>query len=118
MIYLTKKQPLVKGAICMRYGYDPVWTIFLNNFVVFVLPFLCGLLLRILLRKARLGWLVTVLFALLAVITMVIAVDPPVSGSEYYGIRVCQCLCATGGSLLVGMILKLKRRKRDRRKAG
>lgn len=102
----------------MRYGYDPVWTIFLNNFVVFVLPFLCGLLLRMLLRKARLGWLVTVLFALLAVITMVIAVDPPVSGSEYYGIRVCQCLCATGGSLLVGMILKLKSRKRDRRKAG
>ncbi|MBQ8669797.1 MAG: hypothetical protein IJ508_00945 [Oscillospiraceae bacterium] len=118
MIYLTKKQPLVKGAICMRYGYDPVWTIFLNNFVVFVLPFLCGLLLRMLLRKARLGWLVTVLFALLAVITMVIAVDPPVSGSEYYGIRVCQCLCATGGSLLVGMILKLKRRKMNRMKAG
>ena len=101
----------------MRYGYDPVWTIFLNNFVVFVLPFLCGLLLRILLQKARLGWLVTVLFAVLTVITMVIVVDPPVSGSEYYGIRVCQCLCATGGSLLVVMILKLKRRKRDRRKA-
>ena len=64
------------------------------------------------------GWLVTVLFAVLTVITMVIVVDPPVSGSEYYGIRVCQCLCATGGSRLVEMILKLKRRKWDRRKAG
>ncbi len=102
----------------MRYGYDPVWTICLNNFVVFVFPFLCGLLLRILLRKARMGWLVTVLFVVLTIVTTVIAVDPPVSGSEYYGIRMYQCLCATCGSLIVEMILKLKSRKKDGRDAG
>ena len=102
----------------MRYGYDPVWTIFLNNFVVFVLPFLCGLLLRIFLRKARMGWLVTVLFAVLTVITMVIAFNPPVLGSEYYGVRMYQCLCATVGSLLIEIILKFKNRKKDKRDAG
>lgn len=93
----------------MRYGYDPVWTIVLNNLVVFVLPFLCGLLLRLLLRKAQKGWLVTAVFAVLTVVTTAIAFNPPVSGNEYYGIRMYQCLCAAAGSMLVGLMLRLKK---------
>ena len=75
----------------MRYGYDPVWTVFLNNIIVFILPFLCGILLRLLLRKARIGWLSTVVFAVLTVITIIIAFNPSGCASVFV-LRLVPCL--------------------------
>ena len=79
--------------------------VLLNYLFVFVLPLVFGGALRFACRKYSRAWLVTAIAAVLSLAAWVIARDPPVRGSELYGLCTIQLVCCMTGSLLVGLLL-------------
>mgnify|MGYP001069942776 CR=1 FL=1 len=80
--------------------------IILNYLVIFILPFLLGGVLRFALRKRTKAGLMTAAAALLSLAAWTVARNPPVLGSELYGLRFFQAACFTTGSLLIGLLLR------------
>lgn len=74
--------------------------IFLNYLVIFVLPLLFGGALRFVCRRFSKAWLITVISTILSLIAWIVALNPPVIGSELYALRTIQLVCFTAGSLL------------------
>lgn len=83
-------------------------TIILNWSSVIVLPLLLGGAVRFVCRKNSKAWLITSVAALLSVAAFVIAQNPPILGSELYGLRTVQAVCFTLGCLVVGLIVRKK----------
>ena len=92
--------------------------IFMNYLLIFILPFLLGALLRFLMRKRSRGWIVTVIAAALALTMLIVAVAVPNHGSEANGLMAYQAACLLVGSLLVGGVLLIVRRKRKMEQRG
>ena len=84
----------------------------LNIFYIFIIPLIIGGLIRFIQRKHSISWLATILLAAAAFIAYLIAMNPPVIGSELYGIRMMQCICLFNGSLITGCVIRLKNKCR------
>lgn len=82
--------------------------IFMNYMVIFVAPLLFGGMLRFFCRRFSKAWLVTVIALVLSAAAWVVAMHPPVLGSELYILRTVQAVCFTIGSLCVGLFIKAK----------
>lgn len=91
-------------------GWFVVKQIILNYLVIFVLPLISGGCVRFFCRKWSKAWLVTVVPALLATAAYAAACDPPVPGSESYGLQTVQLCCFTIASLIVGLIFRKKKK--------
>ena len=87
--------------ICMK-------QIIINYLIVFGLPIIVGLGVRILLQRFNKAYFVTVVFAVLALVGWVVVNVVPSHGSELYGILAVQATTAFVSSLLTGLVLRLK----------
>ena len=86
--------------------------IILNYLMIFILPFLAGILLRSLFRKKARGWIVTVIAAVFALVTSIVAFTVPSHGSEVNGILMYQAICLLVGVLLAAGIIRLRHRQK------
>ena len=86
--------------------------IFFNNFVVFVIPFLVGILARFLFRKRCKAWLVTAISIALTVAAFVVEKTVNSYGSEKYALLLAMAVSMLIGSLLVGIILRVINQKK------
>ena len=84
-----------------------------NYMAIFIIPILVGFIVRFLLRKRKKAWLVTAAGAVLSLIGLIIAIDPPVSGNEAYGLLTIATACATAASALTGLIYSLATKKKQ-----
>ena len=82
--------------------------IIINYLFVFGFPIIVGLAVRILLGRHNKSYFVTVAFAFLALVGLVVVNVVPSHGSELYGILATQATIAFVSSLLAGLVLKLK----------
>lgn len=87
--------------------------IIINYLYIFGLPIIVGLAARILLRRLNKAYFVTVAFAILALIALVVAIVVPSYGSEMYGIMTIQAIAALVSSLLTGLVLRLRSKIRS-----
>lgn len=85
--------------------------IFFNNFVVFVIPFLVGILARFLFRKYCKAWLVTAISIALTVVAFVVEKTINSYGSEKYALSLAMAVSVFIGSLLMGIILRIINQK-------
>ncbi|WP_298020439.1 hypothetical protein [uncultured Dysosmobacter sp.] len=76
-----------------------------------VMPLLLGGAVRLLCRRWSKAWLVTAAAALLAAAAYIAALDPPVRGSELYGLRTVMAVFLTAGSLTAAVILRVKNKR-------
>ena len=82
--------------------------IIINYLLIFGLPLVVGFLIRMLLQRLNKSYLVTVVFAILAVVGWLVVLIVPSHGSESNGLLAIQATVAFGSSLLAGLILRLK----------
>ena len=76
--------------------------------VIIVIPLIFGICARFVLRRYRYGWAVTAIAAICTISAWYVYCNPPVLGSELYGLRAVQASCFTFGALAVGIISKIK----------
>ena len=81
-----------------------------NYIFIFIIPFLIGIVVRILFQRAKRAYLITSVIAVLAVIGWVAFYTVPSHGSEMYGIIALLLTCAAAGALLTGLVVRTKRR--------
>lgn len=81
---------------------------FVNYMVIFAAPLLFGGMLRFICRRFSKAWLVTVIALVLSAAAWVVAMNPPVLGSELYILRTVQAVCFTIGSLCAGLFIQVK----------
>ncbi len=86
--------------------------VIINYLFVVVIPFLMGLFVRILFRRRSKAWFVTAMALAAALIALIVAMTVPNHGSELYGLRFIQAACLMLGSVLSGIIMHIKRKKR------
>ncbi len=86
--------------------------IFFNNFVIFVIPFLVGILARFLFRKRCKAWLVTAISIALTVAAFVVEKTVNSYGSEKYALLLAMAVSMLIGSLLMGIILRVINQKK------
>ena len=86
-----------------------------NFLQIFGIPLFVGFTVRFLLRKHKKAWIVTAAGAVLSLIGLLVALDPPVSGNEAYGLLTVAAACATAASLLTGVIYRLGTKKKPER---
>ena len=86
--------------------------IFFNNFVIFVVPFLVGILARFLFRKRCKAWLVTAISIALTVAAFVVEKTVNSYGSEKYALLLAMAVSMLIGSLLMGIILRVINQKK------
>ncbi len=79
-----------------------------NYMFVFIAPFLIGAAIRFACRHTKRAYLITVVFAVLAVIGWVAFYTVPSHGSELYGIIALMVTSAVIGALLTGLIMRSK----------
>ena len=84
-----------------------------NYMAIFIIPILVGFIVRFLLRKRKKAWLVTAAGAVLSLIGLIVALDPPVSGNEAYGLLTVAAACSTAASALTGLIYRLATKKKQ-----
>lgn len=82
--------------------------IILNCFVVFILPIIIGIAVRVAVRKMRKPFIVTGGLILLAVVMWAIVVIVPSHGSEANGIMATMATCLAGGALVAGLITRIR----------
>ena len=80
-----------------------------NYMFIFIIPFLIGIVVRILFQRAKRAYLITSVIAVLAVIGWVAFYTVPSHGSEMYGIIALLLTCAAAGALLTGLVVRAKR---------
>ena len=78
--------------------------------VIIVIPLLFGICARFVLRRYRYGWAATAIAAICTISAWYVYLNPPVLGSELYGLRAVQASCFTLGALTVGIISKIRNR--------
>ena len=83
-----------------------------NIFYIFILPFLGGIQLRLLLRRRKYAWVLTAVFGILAVSLLWWVKTTPQRGYEGPGLFSLQLLLITLGSLLTGLACRLKLNKK------
>ena len=83
-----------------------------NIFYIFILPFLGGIQLRLLLRRRKYAWVLTAVFGILAVSLLWWVKTTPQRGYEGPGLFSLQLLLITLGSLLPGLACRLKLNKK------
>ena len=82
----------------------------MSFYIVFmIIPLLLGALVRLWLRKSKKGWLLTAFFALFTAAAIIVAYNPPVIGSELYGLRALQLGCVTLGAAAAGIFIRSKK---------
>ena len=84
--------------------------IVINYLIIFVIPLVIGLAVRILLNRFNRSYFVTVALAVLTLIAWVIAIINPLPGNESFALRAVQVTCAFGAALVVEIILRLKKK--------
>lgn len=80
-----------------------------NYIFIFIIPFLIGVVVRILFQRAKRAYLITSVIVVLAVIGWVAFYTVPSHGSEMYGIIALLLTCAAAGALLTGLVVRAKR---------
>ena len=80
-----------------------------NYIFIFIIPFLIGIVVRILFQRAKRAYLITSVIVVLAVIGWVAFYTVPSHGSEMYGIIALLLTCAAAGALLTGLVVRAKR---------
>lgn len=80
-----------------------------NYIFIFIIPFLIGVVVRILFQRAKRAYLITSVIVVLAVIGWVAFYTVPSHGSEMYGIIALLLTCAAAGTLLTGLVVRAKR---------
>ena len=83
-----------------------------NIYLVFILPFLGGIQLRLLLRRRKYAWVLTAVFGILAASLLWWVKTTPQCGYEGPGLFALQLLLLTLGSFLTGLACRLKLNKR------
>lgn len=86
-----------------------------NYLQIFGIPILVGFIVRFLLRKRKKAWLITAAGAVLSIIGLIVALDPPVSGNEAYGLLTVAAASSTAASALTGLVCRLVRKKKTER---
>ena len=86
-----------------------------NYMAIFIIPLLVGFIVRFLLRKRKKAWIVTVTGAVLSLIGFIVALNPPVSGNEAYGLLTIATACATAASAITGLVYRLLRKNKKER---
>lgn len=81
-----------------------------NYMFIFIIPFLVGVVVRFLFQRMKRAYLITSVIAVLAVIGWVVFYTVPSHGSELYGIIALLLTCAAVGALLIGLVVRAKRR--------
>lgn len=81
--------------------------ILFNIFMVYILPVIIGIAVRVVVRKMRKPFIVTVGLILLAVVMWAIAVIVPSHGSEGNGIMAMMATCLAVGALVAGLITRI-----------
>jgi len=79
-----------------------------NWLIIFIFPFLAGVIIRFLFRNKAKGWIVSAIIGVLA-LAAVIAALALTSRSERYRFVLIQILCALVGSLLTGAITRVQK---------
>ena len=80
-----------------------------NYIFIFIIPFLIGVVVRILFQRAKRAYLITSVIVVLAVIGWVAFYTVPSHGSEMYGIIALLLTCAAAGALLTGLVVRAER---------
>lgn len=88
--------------------------IFLNYLTVFILPAVIGAAARLLFMKAQRGWIVSLVFTCLSVGAGTAVLVLPGNGNEAPGLLAISALTATVTSLIIGLILMLIRKQKNR----
>lgn len=83
--------------------------ILFNVFMVFILPVVIGIAVRVAVRKMRKSFIITGGLILLAVVMWVIAVSIPSHGSEANEIFAMMTTCLAIGALVAGLIIRYRR---------
>ena len=78
--------------------------------VILIIPLIFGICARFVLRQYRYGWGIILIAAICTIYAWYIYFNPPVLGSELYGLRAVQASCFTLGSLVIGTIIKVRNR--------
>lgn len=86
-----------------------------NYMAIFIIPILVGFAVRFLFRKRNKAWIITAAGAVLSLIGLITAINPPVSGNEAYGLLTIATACATAASALTGLIYKAVMKKKAKR---
>lgn len=81
--------------------------ILFNIFMVYILPVIIGIAVRVAVRKMRKPFIVTVGLILLAVVMWAIAVIVPSHGSEGNGIMAMMATCLALGAVITGVITRI-----------
>ena len=79
-----------------------------NWVCILVLPLLVGAAARFVCRKFEKAYIITIAAAILSVAAFIISKNPPVNGSELYGILTVMAVSFTVGSFVVGLIVRVK----------
>lgn len=83
-----------------------------NILMIFIFPFLTGLILRFAVRKSDRAFILTLVLTALAVIMWIAAFIVPNRGDEGLGIIASVCSLSAAGALIAGGILRIIARKR------
>lgn len=82
--------------------------ILFNIFMVFILPIIIGIAVRVTVRKMRKPFIVTGGLILLAMVMWAIVVIAPNHGSEANGIMATMATCLAGGAWVAGLIARIR----------
>lgn len=82
-----------------------------NYLLIFAAPFLVGIALRLLGRRAKRGFLISAGLITLAGIGWSVYGAVPSHGSERYGIAALAATSAAAGALLAGLVIWLRRKQ-------
>lgn len=80
-----------------------------NYLMIFIIPFLVGVAVRLLCRRVNKAYFITAAFAVLAIIAWVVAFVIPSYGSELYALIAAQATSAAVGALLIELVLQIKK---------
>lgn len=78
-----------------------------NWMIIFIFPFLSGVIIRVLFRNKEKGWIVSVIIGVLSLVAAIAAVALTSGGNERLGLMLIQAVCALAGSLLTGAIIRV-----------
>ena len=87
------------------------WSVIGIYAFLFLMPLVVGGLLRLLLRKLPLRWVLTAIAAAAALVSWLIAWNPPYGGNEGFYFRAYMRTSFTVGSFITGGILLYRRKQ-------
>lgn len=82
-----------------------------NYIFLFAVPFLIGIVVRVISHRTERAYLITSAFIVLAIIGWAVYFMVPSHGSELYGIIALIITCSMAGVLITGLTMRTKRKK-------